>query len=190
MPAPRARRDPEQRAAEVLRDHVLDPLFAPVNVELVAKSCDAEVRYVTLDQDLSGMLIRDGDRKVIAVADHHPRVRRRYTIAHELGHLVMHPGRPYIVESSHAVRIDHRQNTPGFADQREEREANQFAAALLMPPGLISQHWGLQGGEVSKAMIAQMAALFDVSPIAMQYRLINLGLFIPHDAEEELQRPF
>lgn len=180
----RVRRDPERRAGEFLRQHLGHVLAPPIPVEVVAEASGALVVRTRLDEDLAGMLIRDGNRKVIAVAQDHAHVRQRYTIAHELGHLVMHPGRPLIAESAHAVRVDRRQNTPGFADQREEREANQFAAALLMPPAAVYEEWDRLGNSaISRAIIETLARRFDVSSQAMQYRLINMGLFIPPDED-------
>ncbi|MGH7751081.1 MAG: ImmA/IrrE family metallo-endopeptidase, partial [Candidatus Dormibacteria bacterium] len=64
---------------------------APINVEYIAQRLNATVRYAKLGADLSGMLIRDGDRTIISVARSHAKVRQRFTIAHELGHLLLHP---------------------------------------------------------------------------------------------------
>ena len=185
MPIRHQRRDPERRAAEVLRLHLPGELSPPIPVEKIAERLGAEIQNAKLDEDLSGMLVRDSNRIIIAVASNHAWVRKRYTIAHELGHLVMHRGRPLIAETAHAIRVDRRLRAPGFADQREEREANQFAAALLMPPDLVTLHWNWQSGAVDAGMIRNLAELFGVSSVAMQYRLINLGLFIPHNTDEE-----
>jgi Zn-dependent peptidase ImmA (M78 family) len=184
MSTPRARRNPESRAAEVLRSVGLGA-EAPIDVKRVAEANDAEVVLAPLDEDLSGILVRDGQRKVIAVAENHARVRQRYTIAHELGHLLMHPGRPYLAESNQIVRIDRRGGSvPGFADQREEREANQFAAALLMPPDLVLKHWVDLNGKPTASNVGEMSRRFDVSPVAMKYRLVNLGLISPDESED------
>jgi len=180
----RSRRNPESRAADTLRALELGD-EAPIDVGFIAEKHDAEVRIAALDADLSGILIRDGQRKVIAVAESHAPVRQRYTIAHELGHLLMHPGRPYLAESNQIVRIDRRGGgVPGFADQREEREANQFAAALLMPPELVLKHWLDLDGVPSPSTLRAMSSRFEVSALAMKYRLINLGLFSPDDSED------
>ncbi|HZO95696.1 MAG TPA: ImmA/IrrE family metallo-endopeptidase [Candidatus Baltobacteraceae bacterium] len=184
MSLPRARRNPELRAAEALRALGLGT-EAPIDVKFIAESHHAEVRAAPLDQDLSGILIRDGQRKIIAVAETHALVRQRYTIAHELGHLLMHPGRPYLAESNQIVRIDRRGGSvPGFADQREEREANQFAAALLMPPDLVLKHWLDLNGTPTVSSLSEMSRRFEVSTLAMKYRLINLGLFSPDEPDD------
>lgn len=99
-----------------------------------------------------------------------PRVRRRFTIAHELGHLALahlHGGDVVVDE------------TVGGRSPRE-REANAFAAGLLMPEeGVIGSWQRLQRrlGERSSPIdwIVWLAASFGVSDQAAAYRLVNLG---------------
>lgn len=173
-----ARRDPERRAAEVLSAYHAS-LAVPVPVEEIATALGAEVREVDLDSDLSGMLVRDRDVRVISVQRSHVERRKRFTIAHELGHLLMHPGRPYIAETELPVRVDLRATTPGYANPREEREANQFAAALLMPALLIQARWdelSSKYGDPNRTA-NKMADEFDVSQVAMKYRIANLGIY-------------
>ncbi|HYK53710.1 MAG TPA: ImmA/IrrE family metallo-endopeptidase [Candidatus Eremiobacteraceae bacterium] len=150
-----------------------------MDLDAIVKHFGASVREVKLDADLSGMLVRDGALKIITVARGHHQHRKRFTIAHELGHLVMHPGRPYIAESAHVVRVDRRVNAAGLADPREEYEANQFAAALLMPRTLVEEQWNRHAGEDADRTIDGLASRFQVSAAAMRYRVSNLGLYIP-----------
>lgn len=65
------------------------------------------------DTDVSGVLVREDDRVIIGVNRQHPVVRQRFTIAHELGHLLMHPGRPLIVEKQ--VRVNFRDSVSSMA---------------------------------------------------------------------------
>lgn len=111
----------------------------------------------------------------------HAKTRQRFTIAHEIGHLHLHQGRPMFVDRS--VRIDRRDANAALGLDREEIEANSFAAALLMPQEMIlaavtqlSPHRGATGTEET---IRRLASRFDVSPQAMEYRLANLGLVVP-----------
>ncbi len=99
-----------------------------------------------------------------------PRVRRRFTIAHELGHLALghlHGGEMVVDETV-------RGRSP------REREANAFAAGLLMPEaGVIGGWQRLQRrlGERASPIdwIVWLAASFGVSDQAAAYRLVNLG---------------
>jgi Zn-dependent peptidase ImmA (M78 family) len=74
-----------------------------------------------LDSTITGLLLREGGAKLIAVnSAHHPR-RQRFTIAHELGHPQMHDG-AYIVDST--VRINRRDDLSSMATDSQEIEAN------------------------------------------------------------------
>lgn len=167
---------PEARAHELLEKFKL--LKPPVPVEKLATSLGAEVRRRAFADDTSGMLIRDADRVIIAVNDAHSERRQRFTIAHEIGHWILHPGRPLVVDAT--VKVNLRARNSGFATQREETEANQFAAALLMPFESVERLYGKPGNDQSQQHIVQaIADRFLVSPVAMQYRLTNLGLMLP-----------
>jgi Zn-dependent peptidase ImmA (M78 family) len=174
-----ARRNPEGRAAEILAQHHQSRAL-PIPVDEIARALGAEIRHVKFeDQDLSGMLVRERDQRIISVQKRHGVARKRFTIAHELGHLLMHPGRPIIAETDKLMHIDLRTKTPGYANPQEEREANQFAAALLMPAELVQNHWNsLSLTQDDPAEIADlMAREFGVSPIAMKYRIANLAIY-------------
>jgi len=103
-------------------------------------------------------------------ADESPE-RRRFTIAHEVVHRVCQrlegKGAPVIVcRAGDASRS---------ADRKLEREANVFAAELMMPEASVREAWVAIGGEGAE-VIGRMADRFDVSPIAMQWRLSNFGV--------------
>lgn len=86
-------------------------------------------------------------------------VKQRFTLAHELGHLLQHP-------LAVAYRdVNYEPNTSPM-----EREANHFAASLLMPAWMVSAAMHSTGGNLHR-----MARLFDVSESAMSFRLRNLG---------------
>ena len=98
--------------------------------------------------------------------------RRRFTIAHECGHWILHLGRG--TGSSVCCRpadvVDRHQ-----ADAHElaarEREANEFAAELLMPEILVTGQARATGGNISA-----LAERFDVSAPAMRLRVHSLSL--------------
>jgi hypothetical protein len=63
------------------------------------------VSYKTLDDDLSGFLLRGGDRTIIGVNVAHPIERQRFTIAHELGHALLHEGDELHVDHGFSVNF-------------------------------------------------------------------------------------
>lgn len=150
----------------------------PVAVDGLAKQAGAIIVAETLDPEVSGVLYRRPDAVVIAVNRDHPSTRRRFTIAHELGHLVLHQGRPLIVDHVVRARINLRDHHSSLATDREEIEANRFAADLLMPADFVNDHLIklLRSSPDEQRAIDALARRFGVSPQAMEFRLINLGL--------------
>ena len=115
--------------------------------------------------------IREREIRVnVAEGDRWPR-RRRFTIAHEVGHWVLH--KDDIADRVITRTIDRvpreraKATTP---EQIREREANRFAAELLMPEDRIHAAVGSHGADV----VAQ-AERFQVSALSMAWRLFTYG---------------
>lgn len=150
----------------------------PVDVEELARSLGVTILKDSLDPEVSGLLYRRADSTVIAVNRDHPETRRRFTIAHEVGHLRLHDGRPLIVDHVVRARINLRDHQSSLATDREEIEANRFAATLLMPSDFVDEQLPivLRKGLAELATIDALARKFGVSHQAMEIRLTNLGL--------------
>src|SRR6266567_641373 len=99
--------------------------------------------------------------------------RRRVTVGQECGHLELHRGRALILDTS--VRIDFRDRVSSQATDREEMEANRFAAALLMPEQMVVEA-ATAAPRDPEELVRSLARRFKVIEAAMGYRLINLGL--------------
>jgi Zn-dependent peptidase ImmA (M78 family) len=96
--------------------------------------------------------------------------RQRFTIAHEIGHLVLHD-----LGEVHVDKVNFRSSLSSTAENVEEVEANAFAAALLMPRALVMAD--LQGQVVNiedDRQIDWLSKRYGVSNQAMTYRLINI----------------
>ena len=106
----------------------------PINVEAMAKALGAEIINDSFEDDLSGFSIQKQGKKLIGINENHSPNRRRFTIAHELGHLFLHSSKTVNYETSLLMFRDGR-STDG--SDPKEREANRFAAELLMPEGLL-----------------------------------------------------
>ena len=106
-----------------------------------------------------------GDGRAIVLNGAGDSSRRRFTIAHEIGHFVLHPER---------CRPE-RGGAVNEAGRREEREADAFAAELLMPERLVREAVREQGLDATR-----LAERFEVSRKAMQTRLRGLGLLERH----------
>jgi Zn-dependent peptidase ImmA (M78 family) len=134
----------------------------------------------SMSPDMSGMLVREPERVLIGVNESHSDSRQRFTIAHELGHFHLHKGRSVIIDSD--VRVNFRDHVSSLATDREEIEANRFAAALLMPDYMVRSWIVHESFQTGPELVGQLAKNFKVSKAAVNFRLVNLGL-IPTPVE-------
>jgi Zn-dependent peptidase ImmA (M78 family) len=166
----------EQRAIDVLKKAGVDQL--PVPVERIANQLNAEIAYESYEGDVSGMLYRSDEHRLIGVNSRHAQTRQRFTIAHEIAHLVMHEGTPMFIDRF--VRVNWRNG----ASNQQEVEANAFAAELLMPRRFVEAEVERVISKQSKVtpeeLAATLAKSFEVSAEAMRYRLANLGVLDPY----------
>jgi Zn-dependent peptidase ImmA (M78 family) len=151
---------------------------APVPIERIASAAGALIARNHFPGYESGFALREAGRWIIGVNTSTSPRRQRFTIAHELGHLLLHEGRPLITDYS--VLVSKRDDTSSTGTDKEEIEANGFAAAILMPRDLVVTELSkeLDLGEASSRdeLIARLARIFNVSTEAMGYRLINLNI--------------
>ena len=141
----------------------------PVSVVDVARRLDARIQPEILEDGISGGLYRRPDGPVIGVnSQHHPN-RQRFTIAHEIGHLVLHESEDYFVD-----RVFRRDANSSAAVDEVEIEANKFAAALLMPSRFVREEVARLAEPLRSEDVEALARIFRVSQQAMTLRLINL----------------
>jgi hypothetical protein len=166
--------DPRAHAVRRRYIDLFDGAGPPVPVEAVAEDLLGLRVEESWDIDCSGMLL-PAERRIVlnaheqAAGRNEPPLRRfRFTIAHEIGHWVCHclEGRAPKMEASYCRPVD----LSSAADRVLEREANVFAAELLMPEPDVRNAWAELGE------IEQCAGRFDVSPTAMHWRLYSFGL--------------
>lgn len=154
---------------------------APVKVERIASQF-AHVVKQSLDSDISGMLVPlpqpvDERKWAIVVNKAHSEVRQRFTIAHELGHLLLHGYKSAHADRAFKVRLRDSQSSEGSV--LEEIEANRFAAELLMPASLLrgklaNHPFEYAPAESSDRHVTSLAKEFNVSTQALQIRLSTL----------------
>jgi Zn-dependent peptidase ImmA (M78 family) len=160
--------------------NVLDRLnieSAPIPVDKIARSLGAQLRYSPLDEELSGMIyIMDGTPIIGVNAIHHPN-RQRFTIAHEIGHLVLH--RDKLSEEVHVDKqfpILMRNQLSAEGKDSIEVQANRFASALLMPPALFEQAIQATPFDIDdERPLELLAKKFKVSKQAIEFRMRSLG---------------
>lgn len=154
----------------------------PVPVDDLAYALHAQVQYEATDDQLSGFLVRDRQNKrvVIGINDCHTRNRQRFTLAHEIGHLLLHEGDPIYVdqaEGSNEGFFKLRLTEPGIGSDDEEQEANLFAAELLMPATFLARDLAERQTPpgAHDDFLRLLAEGYEVSVQALTFRLANLG---------------
>lgn len=169
------RRSIEEQAEKILRDS--DAYRVPVVIDRVTQQLGLTAAGVGMEDDISGLLVIENGKAVIGYNPMHAPVRQRFTIAHEIGHYVLH-----VKELSHSrLFVDkyvvYRDDDSSKGSDQEEVEANTFAAALLMPERLVRQEIKRFDLDLdSEDDISDLAKRFNVSPSAISNRLVNLGL--------------
>jgi Zn-dependent peptidase ImmA (M78 family)/transcriptional regulator with XRE-family HTH domain len=150
--------------------------------DLVTVVEEAGLRVVGADlpeDDVDGavLFVSEYEAVVALINRAKPSLRQRFTLAHEYGHLLLHRNRAEIWE-----RDLFRANTP------EERQANAFAAAFLMPKPLIERMYDEYGFSRKRKALPMygwlvMMRRMQVSPHALVWRLYNLGYI--HESERD-----
>ena len=154
-----ARADAAARA--LLREFQV--VTAPIDPFALARSLDVQVVPQGLDDDASGMLLRRDGRCVIGVNRTHSPLRRRFTVAHEIAHAILHPD---MIGDGITDDAMWRSGLPDSV----EYQANRMAADILMPEHLVREHF-----KVTKDPAA-LARIFEVSNKSMTIRLERLRL--------------
>lgn len=135
----------------------------PVDVTGVASLLGLQVLYEQMSDEMSGYLENRLGRWVVGVNSLHAGVRQRFTIAHEIAHFVLH--RKHQETFRDVIFMRRSMNANAM-----EREADSFAADLLMPQEEVI--FDIQSGFLN---VHGLAARYNVSALAMKFRLQNLG---------------
>lgn len=165
----------ERRATELLTS--CGNIEAPVSLDVIAHRLGVSVDYTQLGEDVSGLLVVEEDRGVIGVNKEHAPVRQRFTLAHEIGHYLLHrqSSELFIDKKYNAIFRDTKSSK---GEDRMEIQANQFAAALIMPKILLEERINKDELDLGDdSVIEELANEFGVSIQALVYRLSNLGIF-------------
>lgn len=153
-----------------LAEHVAKQLeFRPGgDLRPVVEKLDGRIRYIDWDAEISktGSIVVEGDGSFVINLPYHTSPQRdRFTIAHELGHLVVH----FLWKRHQKEKIPNLQAARDGTG-REEWEANWFAAAFLMPEAAFRTAYNKHND------IVRVAQIFDVSLAAAEVRAKGLGL--------------
>jgi predicted transcriptional regulator len=162
-------------ALDVVRKH---QATIPVDVWAIARELGIEVREVPLPKNVSGKIKNLGGSpqqfSIWLNASHHTN-RKRFTLAHELAHYLLHRNEFVEITDNTLFRQD-----GGTLDDAKERQANQMAANILMPYPQIK----VQPRHVRNDLNA-LSRYFGVSLDAMRIRMEQSRPRQGYELEEE-----
>ena len=157
-----------------------------IDVKAIAEVCDILIEYSCVES--SGFSVNNDTnsediKNEISVNQFEPEYRQRFTIAHELGHIILrHKGISY--------RFSDKSNYKNTIDRMKEISANKFAAELIMPENLVKKVLIHSINELNYSIYQKFdendinqlidisANKMGVSTQAFNYRIKNLGVFI------------
>jgi Zn-dependent peptidase ImmA (M78 family)/transcriptional regulator with XRE-family HTH domain len=134
--------------------------------ELVEAVFGADVTLLDLGSGFDGLATSSDEVKLIVLATSQVPARQRFTLAHELGHL--------LAGDDQGVHIDEDVFDRAQAKNPSEIRANSFAASFLMPQETIRAAVGPTG--LTEQDFAALACDLIVTPAALAYRLKTLRL--------------
>lgn len=140
-------------------------LAEPVNAKTMIRKLGVTLVYRPLSENSFGISCKSGEKRFMLVNSKTTRGRQHFTIAHELYHLYYDENpAPHICDSVVGT---------------EEKNANRFAASLLMPRegvlAMVSKE-EIAGRAVTLATVLRMEQMFGVSRMTLLIRLKDIGL--------------
>lgn len=134
--------------------------------ELVETVFGADVAVVDLGSGFDGLATSSDEVKLIVLATSQVPARQRFTLAHELGHL--------LAGDDQGVHLDEDVFDKAQAKTPSEMRANSFAASFLMPESTLRAAVATTG--LTEQGFAALACDLVVTPSALAYRLKALRL--------------
>ena len=136
----------------------------PVAETIISKLPRVQVERMT-PSIASGATQWSRGRWLIVLAGSEPPTRQRFSLAHEFKHALDHP----------FVDVLYPAGRGRSTGEQAERVCDYFAACLLMPKAWVKRAFCDEGIQD----LVQLARRFRVSPMAMEVRLLQIGLIIP-----------
>jgi len=134
------------------------PIFIRDIINYIKKDKDLSVYAWEFGEDTDGIQVTKGDKAMIGYNKTQHMHRQRFTVAHEIGHLLLgHTKENFVLDLS--------------SNKPEEIEANQFAAELLMPLKMLKKSF--QNGKVD---VKRITKIYNVSEEMVWWRLYNCNL--------------
>lgn len=167
----------DEQISQLLHQHKVTK--APVPVDRLIRLFGIKIVMKSLENNVSGFILQEDGKALIAINSFHPTVRQRFTMAHELGHFMLkHKPKGMIVDDQDFPLL-WRDDEASHGTNLQEREANAFASSLLMPQEFLERDLrNLKNVDThNETFIRTLARKYGVSPQAMLLRVSGLSSF-------------
>lgn len=145
---------------------IFDP--AAIDLEAIAMDEGVRVQYKNLN-GCEARLVGYNDRAIVTIREASDPRRKRFSLAHELGHWNYHRGRSF------ECRVDDW--VEGYNSKpAEEKEADKYASELLMPTYMFKP----MAKEIKRPTfdgVKELADKFNTSLTATAIRLVNMNVW-------------
>jgi hypothetical protein len=139
----------------------------PVRIGKLGQDLGLEIVLAGLSPNISGLIEPSPTAPsgfVIKANKYESDERQRFTIAHEIGHFLLHRDH---IKNGVVDNVMYRSSL----SSRKETEANKLAADILMPNSLVLRELSEIGGKRDEIAAIALARKFRVSAAAMKVRL-------------------
>ncbi len=143
----------------------------PIKLGKLAKEFGVKIKIAILGNNISGQITKEDGLYIIRVNRYEAYERQRFTIAHELGHFLLHKE---IIDKQNGIKdnVLYRSGNPEII----EFQANRIAADILMPLDQVRNIRDKYNKKFEeKDVLEILAAHFRVSKSAMKIRLSDLA---------------
>jgi len=157
--------------------HNTDQRIPPISMSKIAQNFGIKILETSMPKpEVSGFITKEDDGQIcIYVNENDSFTRQRFTMAHELAHFYLHCKDKDDADDKKGILdfVRFRNGEYDYESMAEEREANAFAAELLVPFRALKELWDAGYKNKKGADIAFLADKFVVSIEMMEYRLMN-----------------
>lgn len=158
------RRNPEWYADDLRKELGINDNSA-LDLDNVINALDIHLKQAPIQEGILGACKVKGLKKLIVISpDIYNNNQKRFTIAHEIGHLFIH----------HGVHFCRKEDfNMGINTKTKEREANQFAAQLLLPRNIVLNK--LRTRDISLDIAQELSEQYEISLTSAIIRMIELS---------------
>ena len=162
---------PRKLALSILNDFGIDEPNK-VNIEDIVLALEIPFQYKKM-QGCDGRILHGNNKSIITISNSIEfETRKRFTIAHELGHYLLHRKEP-IQHTDNISSLSWYNDKSKTGIALQEYEANMFASELLLPTFSFKEF--IQSKPFSPDLIREISDYYNVSRSSIIYRFAENG---------------